>query len=214
MLQRRAEVDAPGCRPDQPADKQVELAEKPAKEGKSEKEAKEAEEAAKAAANQAANQESLRKALAKLTKGGLAKGAPFFEKAWAKFQEAIDMLPESEKNKPLKPQQVRPYYTCSFLARRTRLHRFECGCQAGMQPCKEGCQSTSQHVGLSCVCYSSPCFLPLDSCKAGATWKQRPIIPGFSTLHAELAMLIGAMDWCRRELHLQRRTLMCGRTAK
>lgn len=73
---------------------------------KSAKEKKEAEEAAKQAASQAANQESLKAALSKLTKDSLAKGEPMFKKAWAKFQEAIDMLPEEEKNKPLKPQQV------------------------------------------------------------------------------------------------------------
>lgn len=73
---------------------------------KPDKETKEAEEAAKQAANQAATQESLKIALGKLTKEKLAKGEPLFQKAWAKFQEAIDMLPEDEKNKPLKPQQV------------------------------------------------------------------------------------------------------------
>ena len=78
----------------------------PSKGELSDKEAKEAEEAARQAANQAANQESLKKALEKLTKEELAQGEPLFQKAWAKFQEAIDMLPESEQNKPLKPQQV------------------------------------------------------------------------------------------------------------
>ncbi len=48
----------------------------------------------------------MKAALARLTPEGLAKGEPMFQKAWAKFQEAIDMLPEDEKNKPLKPQQV------------------------------------------------------------------------------------------------------------
>ena len=72
------------------------------------KEKKEAEEAAKQAANQAATQESWKVALSKLTKEKLARGEPLFQKTWAKFQEAIDMLPEEEKNKPLKQQQVRP----------------------------------------------------------------------------------------------------------
>ena len=95
-----------GCRPDQPADKQVAVLDAPSKGEVSDKEAKEAEEAARQAANQAANQESLKKALEKLTEEELAQGEPLFQKAWAKFQEAIDMLPESEQNKPLKPQQV------------------------------------------------------------------------------------------------------------
>ena len=76
------------------------------KSDKTTKEKKEAEEAAKQAASQAANQESLKIALGKLTKEKLGQGEPLFQKAWAKFQEAIDMLPEEEKNKPLKPQQV------------------------------------------------------------------------------------------------------------
>lgn len=84
---------------------------------KSAKESKEAEEAAKQAASQAANQASLKAALAKLTKENLAKGEPLFQKAWEKFQEAIDLLPEEEKNKPLKPQQVSkaafPYRGCN-----------------------------------------------------------------------------------------------------
>ena len=93
-------------RPDQPADKQVAVLDASSKGEVSDKEAKEADEAARQAANQAANQESLKKALEKLTKEELAQGEPLFQKAWAKFQEAIDMLPEAEKNKPLKPQQV------------------------------------------------------------------------------------------------------------
>lgn len=106
------------CRPDQPVDKQVDLPDKLSKGGKSEKEDKEAEEAAKQSASQAANQESLKKALAKLTKKGLQKGEPLFQKAWAKFQEAIDMLPESEKNKPLKPQQVQSNASLAGASRR------------------------------------------------------------------------------------------------
>lgn len=95
------------CRPDQPADKQLDLPDAAVSKGdKPAKEKKEAEEAAKQAANQAATAESLRVALGKLTKEKLAKGEPLFQKTWAKFQEAIDMLPEEEKNKPLKPQQV------------------------------------------------------------------------------------------------------------
>lgn len=94
-------------RPDQPAENQLDLVETAVSKGdKSVKEKKEAEEAAKQAATQAANQESLKAALAKLTKDSLARGEPLFQKAWAKFQEAIDMLPEEERNKPLKPQQV------------------------------------------------------------------------------------------------------------
>jgi hypothetical protein len=102
-------------RPDQPADKQVDVDESSlvVKGDKSAKEAKDAEEAAKQAASQAANQESLKVALGRLTKESLAKGHPMFEKSWAKFQEAIDMLPEDEKNKPLKPQQVPPTTTTS-----------------------------------------------------------------------------------------------------
>ena len=96
------------CRPDQPADKQLDVPDATVSKGdKPAKEKKEAEEAAKQAANQAATQESLKVALSKLTKEKLAKGEPLFQKTWAKFQEAIDMLPEEEKNKPLKQQQVR-----------------------------------------------------------------------------------------------------------
>lgn len=32
---------------------------------------------------------------------------PFFDRTWAKFQEALDQLPEEDKGKKLKPVQVR-----------------------------------------------------------------------------------------------------------
>jgi len=94
-------------KPDQPADKQVEVdtSSLVVKGDKTAKQAKEAEEAARQEASQAANQESLKAALGRLTAEGLGRGEPMFQKAWAKFQEAIDMLPEEEKNKPLKPPQ-------------------------------------------------------------------------------------------------------------
>ncbi len=33
---------------------------------------------------------------------------PFFDRTWAKFQEALDQLPEEDKGKKLKPVQVHP----------------------------------------------------------------------------------------------------------
>ena len=55
----------------------------------------------------AANQENVKKALARLTKEGVAKGKQYFDAAWKQFQEAMDQMPEEQKNKPLKPVPVR-----------------------------------------------------------------------------------------------------------
>ena len=37
----------------------------------------------------------------------LKAAQPFFDRTWAKFQEALDQLPEEDKGKKLKPVQVR-----------------------------------------------------------------------------------------------------------
>lgn len=38
--------------------------------------------------------------------GKLKAAQPYFDRTWAKFQEALDQLPEADKGKKLKPVQV------------------------------------------------------------------------------------------------------------
>lgn len=98
-------------RPNEPAEKQEDILEKPSKDGSVlSKEEKEAEQKARNEANMAANQENVKKALARLTKEGVAKGKQYFDAAWKQFQEAMDQMPEEQKNKPLKPVPVRTLY--------------------------------------------------------------------------------------------------------
>ena len=55
------------------------------------------------AAEEAANKAALLKAFERVTKEGVAAADAHMEKAYAHLQEAVEQLPESEKNKELKP---------------------------------------------------------------------------------------------------------------
>ncbi|BDA44746.1 probable protein CLMP1 [Coccomyxa sp. Obi] len=60
------------------------------------------------AAQEATNKEQqavLKAALGKITAEKLKVAQPFFDRTWAKFQEALDQLPEEDKGKKLKPVQ-------------------------------------------------------------------------------------------------------------
>ncbi|EIE21525.1 hypothetical protein COCSUDRAFT_66932 [Coccomyxa subellipsoidea C-169] len=81
--------------PPQPAEEPAEGAEK-----KSEAEVQAAQEAANKQ-----QQAALKAALAKITDAKLKAAQPYFERTWAKFQEALDQLPEADKGKKLKPVQ-------------------------------------------------------------------------------------------------------------